>query len=300
MTQTRKPRTPGSPATQARDERAWGGRLLPPRPRVLFDDARATALLATRAEAPELVEEAGRLRRLSFAGEARATGERYALDAYDEYYGHLVVLDKASGTIAAGTRLGFGREILEDRGWEGLYTARYWVFGDAMIDVARRGVEVGRTWVHPLHRRNRLGLALLWKALALLLDGRERAYFFGMVSLAGYPEASRAMIMSYLMHYHGAGTDLVRPRHPAPLDGHGRYAAEHEGVTADRALRELRRDLGGIDPAFPMPVLLRHYARFGAELAGAFAESRRANKVSALLMAPAHRLRAPAARLGAL
>ena len=47
-----------------------------------------------------------------------------------------------------------------------------------MVRVARNGVEIGRTWVRPLHRRGRLGLALLWKALALLLD-EEDGFFFG-------------------------------------------------------------------------------------------------------------------------
>jgi len=267
---------------------------------VLYDDARATAMLATRDEAPGLVEEAGRLRDLSFAGEASTTGERYGLDGYDEYYAQLLVFDKASGTIAAGTRLGLGREIVEDRGWEGFYTAEYWVFGDGMIDVARRGVEVGRTWVHPLHRKRLRGLALLWKALALLLDGRERSFFFGMVSLVGYPEGSRALIMNYLQRYHAAGADLVFPRHPAPLDGYDRYVVEHEGVSADRALRSLKSDLTRIDPAYPIPVLLRHYAKFGTELAGGFAESRRANKVSALLLASGDTLREQVDRFGGL
>jgi hypothetical protein len=289
------------PEARARDEIERGAALpLPPGPLVLYDDARATAVLATRASAPGLVEEVGRLRSQSFSGEAGTTGEQYGLDGYDEYYAQLAVLDKASGTIAAGTRLGLGREIVEDRGWEGFYTAKYWVFGDGMIDVARRGVEVGRTWVHPLHRKRLRGLALLWKALALLLDGRERSFFFGMVSLVGYPEESRALIMNYLQCYHGADADLVSPRHPAPLDSYDRYVAEHEGVSAERALRSLKSAVARIDPAYPIPVLLRHYARFGTELAGGFAESRQANKVSALLLASGATLREQIDRFGAL
>ena len=42
--------------------------------------------------------------------------------------------------------------------------------GGVLVLRGRDGPEIGRTWVHPLHRRGRLGLALLWKALALLLD----------------------------------------------------------------------------------------------------------------------------------
>ena len=269
------------------------------RPLIIFDDARATAVLATRAEAPGLVEEAGRLRGLAFAGDAEATGEGYGLDGYDDYYRQLVVIDKQSGDITAGTRLGFGSEILATRGWRALYTAGYWTFGDGMVRVARGGVEIGRTWVHPLHRRGRLGLALLWKALALLLD-EEDGFFFGMVSLTRYPERSRDLILNYLRHYHGTEEDLVFPRHPAPIRDYGRYAAEHEGLCADGALRRLGSELKRVSPDHGMPVLIRHYATFGADLAGGFARSRRENKVSAMLMAPVARLRDPMERFGSL
>lgn len=61
------------------------GTLHPPRrPLTVFDDARATAVAATRAEAPELVAEVGRLRSLAFADEVEATGECYGLDEYDD------------------------------------------------------------------------------------------------------------------------------------------------------------------------------------------------------------------------
>lgn len=127
------------------------GTLHPPRrPLTVFDDARATAVAATRAEAPELVAEVGRLRSLAFADEVEATGECYGLDEYDDYYWHLVVIDKTSGDVVAGTRLGFGREILGSRGWRALYTAGYRYFGDGMVRVACSGVKIGRTWVHPL------------------------------------------------------------------------------------------------------------------------------------------------------
>lgn len=87
-----------------------------------------------------------------------------------------------------------------------------------MIRAARSGVEIGRTWVRPLRRMGRLGLARLWKALALLLD--EEDGFFGMVSLTRYPRRSRDMIsnrpiQAALGHPGGGGEVVVRPR-PRP------------------------------------------------------------------------------------
>lgn len=47
-------------------------------------------------------------------------------------------------------------------------------------------------------------------------------------------------------------------------------------------------------------MLLRHYAGFGAGLAGGFAKGRGENKASALLLAPVARLRDPMGRFGSL
>jgi hypothetical protein len=274
--------------------------------RALFDDGRAVAVIATKEAAPELVREAGRLRSLSFAGRSAATTADFGLDAHDDYYEQLLVLDKETGAMIAGTRLGPGAWILEDRGWEALYSARYWRFREGMVQVARCGVEVGRTWVNPVYRRQFRGLGLLWKALALYLEEREATSLFGVVSLTGYPPESEAGIANYLWRYHRTEPALVEARQPVPLRGYGGYASRQEGVPAGRALRELTAELNRTSPEHPVPVLLRHYARFGAELCGPFAADppgrpdSREDKVAALLMASAGKLRASIERFKAL
>ena len=175
-----------------------------------------------------------------------------------------------------------------------------------MVEVARNGVEAGRTWVNPAFRRQFRGLALLWKALAIFLEARDAAYFFGVVSLTGYPEESESLVMNYLWHYHQTETELVVPRCPAPFRGYERYAAEHEGIPAGEALRRLASALERISPEYPVPVLLRHYARSGAEVSGRFAlepghpEGTRENKVAAPLLTAAGRLRASIERFKSL
>lgn len=285
-----------------RDESHQGTLPPPERSFTLFDDARAVAVLTSKERDPEFVERLGRFRRSCFAKEA-APDENYGLDKYDEYYQQLVVFDKSSGRIIAGTRLGVGEDILGEYGWERLYSARYWVFRDGMVDVARRGVEAGRTWVNPLYQKRFTGLALLWKALALFLDRRKAAFFFGVVSLTGYPPESERLVMNYLWHYHRSATDLVVARSPLPLKDYGAYAARHEGIPSGRALRKLQSNLGRIHPEYPVPVLLRHYAKSGAELGGGFAsdpEGVREDKVAALLLASSARLRPFIDRFGSL
>lgn len=271
----------------------------------LFDDIRAMALVTTMADAPDFMEELGRLRYFCFAGTAATTTEPYGLDEYDRYYKQLVVVDKVRWAVVGGMRLGLGDEIVDSHGCEALYTARYWVYLDTMIEVARRGVEIGRVWVHPGYQKHLWGLSLLWKALATFLDrpslGSQRYEFlFGSAPLSGYPRESGEMIMNYLWRYHRGSASLVRPRQPASLSGCDRYAAKHEGVSSSQALRNLASALETIDPQYPVPVLLRHYINLGAELAGEFAWDPQGNRAVALIMLSMLRLQTAVERFKSL
>ena len=108
---------------------------------IAFVDDRAVAV-ATRKETPKLAAEVVRLREPGFSGEAEETGGSYCLDEYDDCCRLLVVIDTPSAEVTVGMGLGFGHEILGDRGRQASYTAVYWSFGEEMARVARRrGIE---------------------------------------------------------------------------------------------------------------------------------------------------------------
>jgi len=233
-------------------------------PHVLYEDSRARAILTSLAADPDIAAVIEDSRRAAFGAVQAAS---HAIDEYDSYCRHVLVTDPADRPIA-GMRLGVGREIVEPRGHEALYTAQYWEFHEGMVELARDSVELGRVWVHPDFQRDVWSMALLWKALAVFHDYLAFGSLIGTVSLVDYPAAPSQLILDYLRYYHPGGDGLVSPRLGIEGMGSSDYARDHRDVAQKVAFRSLVKELKEIAPEHPLPVLLRHYIRLGATMPG--------------------------------
>src|SRR5262249_44753241 len=155
--------------------------------------ARVIALLFAKEDAPELMEELGRLRSLTFI--ELGLKSEYGLDIYDDYYQQIVLLDKESGTIIGGMRVGQGDKILAKHGEHGIYLTKYWHFSDQMLEIVRQSVDVGRLWLQPAYQKQRWGFLVVWKALVTFLYGTHHPFFLGFIGLADSAYPSREILM---------------------------------------------------------------------------------------------------------
>lgn len=259
-------------------------KLIPKNAKILFRNTRTVILTITRNDDPGFIEEIGRCRLQSFDRTAALTTEPYAIDQFDDYYIQLVVCDEESNHLIGGMRLGRGDEIVRNYGYDAIYTAKYWKFLTSMHNIVLQGLDMGRVWVHPLFQKSFKGLAFLWKGLAIFLDKNPQfSYLFGSVPLTGYPERSRNLIVNYVWKYHSPGLEMVQPRHLVTLQNFNQYDADTEGLSQVMAFRKLIQDLRLIDSDYPVPLLLRKYIDFGAELAGKFAWDHNSDRVVMLL-----------------
>lgn len=245
--------------------RSWGSRA----PVILFEDARATAVLTTLAASPTMRERVARGRRAAY-GDDPAAG--YGLDAYDARCWHILLVDR-DGRSVAGMRLAYGSDLLPVHGLRSIRAARYWELGDAMLARLVDGVELGRIWVAPAYQRHLWSVALLWKALAQLHELRPFGALIGMVALRGFPAASSAAIVHYLGRFHAETEARVRARQPAlpddvPLDAAAEAGTVGQSASQTVALRALVSHLREHSPDHPLPALLRHYIRMGATFPG--------------------------------
>lgn len=249
-------------------------------PLVLYEDSRARAIVTSLAADPDMAAVIEDGRRATF-GAAQAAPD--AFDEYDSYCRHVLVTDPADRPIA-GMRLGVGQEIVQPRGHGAFFTAQYWEFHEGMIELARDGVELGRLWVHPDFQRDVWSMALLWKAVAVFHDHLAFGSLFGTVSLVDYPTAATLLILDYLRCYHPGGDDLVSPR--LGIDGmdSSNYARDHRDVPQKVAFRALVKELKGIAPEHPLPVLLRHYIRLGMTMPGFASDPGDPSKVMILIV----------------
>lgn len=257
--------------------------IVPPRPAstlarevaALPADARLTSngdldvMLAPAARIPNLLQEIGRLREVTFRTAGEGSGKAIDLDVHDSYYLHLFLWNRETQEVAGAYRLGLVEPILRRYGVAGLYTSKLFHYQPEFFTrLGRHAVEMGRSWIRPEYQKGYAPLLLLWKGIgAFVVRNPDLCVLFGPASISSeYSERSRALMARYLMS-DVAAHDLsryVRPR--APLSARAASLCKEERVTdfddLQDVLQEIENGRRGV------PVLLRQYLNIGARVAG--------------------------------
>ena len=77
--------------------------------------------LAPAKEIPNILQEIGRLREITFREVGEGTNEAIDLDAFDTYYHHMFLWDGDENLIAGAYRMGLGSQIFSRYGIDGFY-----------------------------------------------------------------------------------------------------------------------------------------------------------------------------------
>ena len=184
--------------------------------------------------APNTMQEIGRLREIAFRSAGGGTGKEVDIDMYDtmeEPCQQLIVWDPDAKEILGGYRFILGENIKYDAdGRPIIATSHMFDFSPKFIqEYMPHTIELGRSFVSLEYQSTRAGakglfaLDNLWDGLgALIVIYPQIKYFFGKVTM--YPTFStegRNMIL-YFLNKHFADTEkLVWPR--TPLETNSNY-----------------------------------------------------------------------------
>jgi putative hemolysin len=241
-----------------------------PQDRLLARNGDLGVYLAKGAEAPQLLQELGRLREVTFRSAGEGTGKRIDLDRFDQYYWHLLLWHGEKKELVGAYRVGNTAEILKDHGIAGLYTSTCFRYDPQLFQRMGPALELGRSFVRTGYQREYAPLLLLWKGIARLVAAHpESPVLFGAVSISNtYSRVSREMIFRFF-EARKQGDELaglVEPRQPfraALLRRWDCRALCH----ALRDLEELSQPIADVEAdGKGLPVLLRQYAKVGGKL----------------------------------
>ena len=178
----------------------------------------------TGAECPNLMQEIGRLREISFREAGGGTGESVDIDKCDlseNPYHQLIVWDPKEVEILGGYRyINCASLNFEENAVENLATSHLFNFSPKFIkEYMPYTIELGRSFVQPLYQSTRLirkgmyALDNLWDGLgALILQYHEAKYYFGKVTMyTDYNPHGRNLILSFLEKYFPDPENLVTP-----------------------------------------------------------------------------------------
>lgn len=185
---------------------------------------------------------------------------RLERDALDPYFDHLLLIDKGADPASLEHVVGVYRLLPQEQA-EAL--GRF--YSDAEYDLTplrasgRKLVELGRSCVHPAHRRG-AAMLHLWNGLAEYVIARRIEIMFGVASFHGADPARHAAALSWLHANHLAPEALRVTVRPGP-----------------QAARMDRIEPAAIDRATALaaiPPLIRAYLRLGGFVGeGAYIDS---------------------------
>lgn len=219
--------------------------------------------LATAQEIPNVLQEIGRLREISFQAVGEGTGHEIDLDRFDEHYLHLFLWDGEEHRIAGAYRLAPTDQIIAQQGPTGLYCSTLFDFQPAFLEHLNPALELGRSFVTPAYQKSLAPLLALWKGIATYVS-RNPLYhrLFGPVSISqDYTPLSQDIIVKFLREnrWNRELGPLVRPLNPFP--GNPEISPLLESIDQVSArVSESEADGKGI------PILLKQYLKLNATL----------------------------------
>lgn len=172
---------------------------------------------------PNVMQEIGRLREVTFSMAGGGTGMPVDIDEHDtsEYcYDQLIVYSPEDEEIIGGYRFIDCSKVINTKPIE-LSTAHYFDFSDKFIsDYLPYTIELGRSWVQPNYqpsvnpRKGIFALDNLWDGLgAIAIDNPHIKHFFGKVTMyTSYNQEARDAVLYFMNYYFPDNEKLVTPK----------------------------------------------------------------------------------------
>jgi hypothetical protein len=201
--------------------------------------------------APNVLQEIGRLRELTFRTSGGGTGEEVDLDEHDfgpYAYEQLIVWSPEDEEIIGGYRYLVCAEAQDQDGNYHLSTTHYFEFSTAFKEkYLPNTIELGRSWVQPNYqptvnpKKGLFALDNIWDGLgALIRFYPSIKYFFGKVTMyPDYDTSSRDFLLFFLQHFFPDSEQLIKAYHPLQIGNTSAYTALIEGKEYKDAFKEL-------------------------------------------------------------
>lgn len=167
---------------------------------LLFTMKNYSVYCAPTLKIPNILNEIGRLREITFRAVGEGTNRSIDLDEFDLYYYHLFIWDNETNRIVGAYRVGKGKEIVDRYGVKGFYVNTLFKIRKGMMPVLYESIELGRSFIVEDYQRKPFPLFMLWKGiLYFLIKHPEYRYLIGPVTISGkYMEVSKELIMKFI------------------------------------------------------------------------------------------------------
>lgn len=238
----------------------------------LFTTRNYSVICAPTHSIPNIFNEIGRLREVTFRMVGEGTGKSTDVDEYDLYYHHLIIWDTEENKIVGAYRIGKGKEIISLYGIKGFYIHSLFKIKKGFTPVLADSLELGRSFITADYQRKPLPLFLLWKGIMyFLLKNAEYRYLIGPVSISNdMSKLSKSLIVHFVRtnFYDSEKAKWISPRKNFVLKPDKVVDRDIIVDNSERDINRLEKNLRDIEPGYRLPVLLKKYIELNASIIG--------------------------------
>ncbi len=226
--------------------------------------------LAKREVIPNILNEIGRLREITFREVGEGTNNSIDLDKFDDYYHHLFLWDNETKKIAGAYRMGMGSEIYAEHGINGFYLQDLFRFEPELHKMMSQSIEMGRAFIIKEYQLKPMPLFLLWKGIVhCTLRFPEHKYLIGGVTISDkFSNFSKSLMIEFMKsnYYDPYVAQYVRPKKE--------FKVKLEDADKDLVFDESEADLNKFDKIIDeletenlrLPVLIKKYIKQNAKV----------------------------------
>lgn len=259
------------PIIQPIDKEVLKSELTPDKRLRMTNKSNNEIYVITAHNAPNVMQEIGRLREIAFREAGGGTGKEVDIDEFDtceRCYKQLIVWNPEAEEIIGGYRYLLGTDWeYDDKRQPILATSHMFHFSEKFIkDYAPQTVELGRSFVSLPYQSSRMGakslfaLDNLWDGLGALTVIRPniRYYFGKMTMYPSYIRKGRDMILYFLKKHFDDKEHLIIPMKPLQLESDVReFEALFSGKDFKDDYRILNREIRKL--GYNIPPLVNAY-----------------------------------------
>ena len=253
----------------------------------LLESKNYEVFFASAKEIPNLLQEIGRLREITFRDIGEGTNKAIDIDKFDKYYHHLFLWDQEVKVLVGSYRMGLGKEIYSRFGIEGFYTQELFRFEPELYGMMEETIEMGRAFIIKEYQQKPMPLFLLWKGIVhVTLRYPEHKYLLGGVSISNqFSEFSKSLMIEFMKsHYYDPYiAQYIQPKKEFKVK---LKDADKDFVfdAAKADMQKFDKVIDEIEPgALRIPVLIKKYVKQNARLVAFNVDPKFNNAVDGLM-----------------
>jgi putative hemolysin len=236
---------------------------------------------------PNLLQEIGRLREITFRAVGEGTNKAIDLDKYDAYYYHLFLWDREAKCLVGAYRMGLGKEIYKEHGIKGFYIHNLFRIEPELHQLMENTIEMGRAFIIQEYQQKPMPLFLLWKGIVhVTLRYPAYKYLMGGVSISNqFSDFSKSLMIEFMKsHYYDPYVaQYIQPKKE--------YKVKLKDADKDFVFDATKADMQKFDKfideiepgALRIPVLIKKYVKQNARLVAFNVDPKFNNAVDGLM-----------------